>query len=568
MLPSEPRVSTASEVEIFHAIRVGLDDRWTAVHSLGMAVHPKKPWTEVDFVIIGPPGVFCIEVKGGIEISRHGMKWTYRDQQGRTVIRNESPFEQVGSATAALRRFLVDCDRRFVSTLVGYGVATPYVDFVVRGPEVIPEVVYDADDVHFPFSRYLESVAEYWVTRLEEKGTRELDEEGRRHIVRLLAGDFELVRGLAGRIGDVGRTLIRLTDEQRRVLEGVQNDRILVQGGAGTGKTLLAVKLAVASAQAGTKTMLTCYSKRLGEWLGEQTEDVEGLTTVSLHRYMHDLLERSGRLSQLPPADDDHLMQVEYPRQAAEAMLELEITGTVERLIVDEAQDLVIPGYLDFFDQLLDNGVESGRWTMFFDPNQNLFEKLGGRGMDVLQAANPAMYRLGINCRNTKQIAYEAGMLARFEPTETLETDGPDVVELWYRDAGDQRRQVDRAVSRLLSQGVEPRQITVLSPYTLKKSAMAGGFENVPFQLSEKARSYDREIEFSTIQGFKGLESDVVVVVDIAGIESPGDRYLIYVATTRARAHLLVALPDSLRLEHQEAADLFGSRFATRLEGD
>lgn len=567
MIPAEPRVSTQSEFDIFHAIRTGLGDEWTAIHSLGMAAHPKKPWTEIDFVVIGPPGVFCIEVKGGIEIVRQGMRWKYRDRSGRVVTRNESPFEQVGGATAALRRYLVEADHTFSPTLIGWGVATPYVDFTMEGPGIVPEMVYDADDIQTPFSAYVDRLIDYWTTRLEGKEKRGINEGERQRLIRLLAGDFELMRGLAGRIGDVDRTLIRLTDQQNEVLRGIENDRILVRGGAGTGKTMLALKAATASAQAGQRTMLTCYSRRLGDWLAEQARDIDGLTVVSLHKFMHDTLEATGRLDQLPPADEDFLMQVEYPRQCMEAMLYLALTGSIEQLIVDEAQDLLIPGYLDVFDQLLDGGLASGRWTAFHDPNQDLFGKLAGQGMDRLQAGNPVRYRLTVNCRNTRQIAFEAGMLARLEPSETLEADGPDVDELWYRDTPGQRREVGRAIARLLSQGVEPRQIVVLSPRRLQRSALGETLFDVPYPLTEEPGPSDRAIGFSTIQGFKGLESDVVVLVDIDGITETEERYRIYVATTRARAHLLIALPESLKRDHQEAAELFGERMAASLGG-
>lgn len=565
MIPAEPRVSTQSEVDVFHAIRTGLGDEWTAIHSLGMAVHPKKPWTEIDFVLIGPPGVFCIEVKGGVEIVRRGMRWEYRDRSGRVVTRGESPFEQVGGATAALRSYLVEADYTFSPTLIGWGVATPYIDFTMKGPGIVPEVIYDADDVQTPFSTYVDRSIDHWISRLGGMEKRGLNEGERQRLIRLLAGDFELVRGLVGRIGDVDRTLVRLTDQQNEVLQGIENDRILVRGGAGTGKTLLALKAAIASARSGRQTMLTCYSRRLGDWLAGQAQDVDGLRVVSLHKFMHDTLEATGRLDELPPADEDFLMQVEYPRQCMEAMLDLELTGSIEQLIVDEAQDLLIPGYLDVFDQLLDGGLGSGRWTAYYDPNQDLFGKLAGQGMDRLQAAGPVRYRLTVNCRNTRQIAFEAGMLARFEPNETLEADGPDVEELWYRDSPDQRRVVGKAIARLLSQGVEPSQIVVLSPRRLHLSALGESLHDVPYPLSEQSDPSDRAIGFSTIQGFKGLESDVVVLVDIDGITGPEDRYRIYVATTRARAHLLVALPETLRPDHQEAAELFGKRLAASL---
>ena len=256
---------------------------------------------------------------------------------------------------------------------------------------------------------------------------------------------------------------------------------------------------------------------------------------------------------------------VEFPKQSMEAMLELGITGSYDRLVVDEAQDLLLPGYLDVFGQLLDGGLSAGRWAMFYDPKQDLFRGLEGGGMAQVRVGNPAVYQLSVNCRNTRQIAYEAGMLAGFEPDQTMEANGPDIEEIWCRDDADQRRKVSRAINRLLSSGIRPAQIVVLSARRLERSSLAPGLDDVPFALTDQADRTDGRINYSTIQGFKGLESDVAVVVDVAGLTSPEERYLLYVATTRARAHLVVALLDSLRPDHERAAKEFGRLIAEGL---
>lgn len=64
MLPPRvpPDLPSRAEARLFQMIRDGLGSEWTALHSLGLAGHDRKPWTEADFVLIGPAGVFCLEV--------------------------------------------------------------------------------------------------------------------------------------------------------------------------------------------------------------------------------------------------------------------------------------------------------------------------------------------------------------------------------------------------------------------------------------------------------------------------------------------------------------------------
>jgi hypothetical protein len=60
MLPPRvpPDLPSHAEARLFEMIRDGLGREWTALHSLGLAGHDRKPWAEADFVLIGPAGVF------------------------------------------------------------------------------------------------------------------------------------------------------------------------------------------------------------------------------------------------------------------------------------------------------------------------------------------------------------------------------------------------------------------------------------------------------------------------------------------------------------------------------
>ncbi|MCL6432111.1 MAG: hypothetical protein K6V36_14840 [Anaerolineae bacterium] len=63
MLPPRvtPGLPSHAEAWLFEMIRDGLGSEWTALHSLGLAGHDRKPWTEADFVLIGSGGVFDLE---------------------------------------------------------------------------------------------------------------------------------------------------------------------------------------------------------------------------------------------------------------------------------------------------------------------------------------------------------------------------------------------------------------------------------------------------------------------------------------------------------------------------
>ena len=93
MLPPFVAESTqsAAERKLFVVLQDELSDEWTVLHSLGSTLHDRKPWAEIDFVLVGPAGVYCLEVKGGRvaaarrSVGVHQSLWGRVDQERRTL---------------------------------------------------------------------------------------------------------------------------------------------------------------------------------------------------------------------------------------------------------------------------------------------------------------------------------------------------------------------------------------------------------------------------------------------------------------------------------------------------
>src|SRR5207245_2072445 len=97
---------------------------------------------------------------------------------------------------------------------------------------------------------------------------RALSREDREAVLESLRGDFDLVPSLPTRIGWVREELIRLTAEQSDYLARLEeNPRVLVRGGAGTGKTMLAVEEAARAAKSGDRVLFLCFNRLLADSL-------------------------------------------------------------------------------------------------------------------------------------------------------------------------------------------------------------------------------------------------------------------------------------------------------------
>ena len=100
---------------------------------------------------------------------------------------------------------------------------------------------------------------------------------------------------------------------------------------------------------------------------------------------------------------------------------------------------------------------------------------------------------------------------------------------------------VAEVIERLTGKDEVPAQdIVVLSAHNMKKSAVgqAGAGE---YEFTDtRPGPFDKKIRFSSIRSFKGLESPVVILVELDEIEGETAAGQTYVGMTRARNHLVV----------------------------
>jgi hypothetical protein len=498
-----------------------LDDRWTVVHSLGVLNHPFKRWAEVDALIVGPPGVLVLEVKGGRVARRSGL-WEFTDRTGRVTRQVEGPFDQAGSAHAAVRGFLKEQRVLRPGQCSGYGVAFPDVTFHGRPGDVIRDVLLDASSAWTAPDRVLARWCQYWTYRAgPSEGLTQADVDA---IVDVLRADLDLRPSLSLLATEVEEELTRATREQLRVLAaGADNPHLVVAGRAGTGKTMLALAEARRLADEGRTVLLTCGSLPLARRLAEAASAED-----AIHVRTYDSVGSLAR--------------------------------RFDAVVVDEAQDLGgdWPGLLD---GCLVGGVAQGIWRLFLDPAQDL----GGAQSDPTTAlpAGTTRMSLTLNCRNTRQIAVIASMLTRTELDAEAPVLGPDVVKHWWsaREEHDDLLAVE--ISRLAS-SLPAERIAVLSrePMAAERRDRLSTLSGVVLTRLDESRRGAAVV--ATAEEFKGLEAVAVVLADVESLDNPSDRRHFYVACTRARVQLTLLLHQSVRSAYEDGAAWFGNVITRR----
>lgn len=513
-------VPSAAEKTIFRLLRLVEIDGCVALHSLNLSEHEYKICGEIDFVIVGPPGIFVLEVKGGRVALRNGI-WVFTDRYGTERRKAEGPFKQAQSATFALLDRLRALLPHGVAPkpAFGWGVVFPDQEFNERSVEWAPEMVLDGNVCRTAQSLEtgLRRLIRYW--RRKSGDRRPLKASDVSAIRRALRPEFDLVPSLALRMQNLESTHQSLTESQYRVLDMVAgNPRILCAGGAGTGKTFLAAEVARREVAAGRRVLVTCRSGILARFLAEQ-----------------------------PGLSNDMCVTAQLGASAVEQ-------GPFDTVVVDEAQDIMNLEDLMMLDDLIVGGLDSGRWRMFYDANNQsgVLGSFDPEAFTLLEQSGAARVDLTDNCRNTRDIVEEVQRLVHADIGVSTAGAGLPVQYTFTSSPVEAAGQLSDHLQNLLGDGVEPGHISILSPLPFEKSCVT----NLAEEVRRLVRVLDAAtvtlpvngIGFSSIPQFKGLENRFVCVVDIEAVDDPPAALsLLYVAMTRARAGLWIGFSDFLR---------------------
>ena len=546
MYPSHLDEETQSYAErkLYYLFRdmPGTED-WHVLHSVCLARHPTQSQGEADFVVIVPDeGTFVLEVKGG-GISVAAGTWYSRNRNGVNLIKN--PVSEASNAMFAIRDFVKNNGQAGLDlTLFGFGVVFP--DSTVHGRFQIPDLddcqIADAEDLH-DMKGYLLKLARFCRSRKTPNiGIPHKAEADA--LAALLRPVYDFRLSVATQVHNVERQIIELTENQRDVFEGqLENDRCLTKGSAGTGKTVIAVECARWLAKQGKRVALFCYNRYLAAWLQECLSGEEGNVCDAILEYMEKALGEK-----LPVESREKNPREYYGKQLPALFAEHLIDSQAEPfdcIIVDEAQDVFEPAYLEAIDLMLYGGLENGRWYFFMDAEQqNLyssglsFEKV----TEMLRGYHSfyAKYTLRDNCRNSEAIIEKVdavfGTHTRFRK---MEERGTDVVIRTCKKSRDEAELLEQIVLRLLRDGIAPDDIALLSALKYERSAAC---ELTAAEVSRDRKNRKGKILFSTVHAFKGLESPVVILIDFENLNYDSQKNLLYVGMTRARSGLYMIL--------------------------
>jgi ATP:corrinoid adenosyltransferase len=468
---------------------------------------------EADFLILWPEkGLLVLEVKGGeIRFEAGSRQWFSKDFYNK-IHHIKDPFEQASNNL----HMLVNIIDKSLNSRQGlpftYGYAVCFPDLVYKGgatpPGAEPNIIIDLSDflTSDGLAKAVSNALRKW-----NRGTKlkAIEPDLRKKIEQAISPEFNLVPRLSRQLETQEEQLIRLTDEQARMLEFcASNTRVAIEGVAGSGKTLLALAQCRRFADQGKRTLFLCYNKALAQWLRESlpAEYAESIDVYHFHDLAFVACQRAG-IPFKPDGSKTFWKEecAELLMQASSALPDLKY----DAIVVDEGQDFLEDWWFAI-DELNRGGVQ-GALFVFYDPAQTLFT--------VKEAIPEVQFggRLPTNCRNTRAIAETCGGIIGAEIK--MHAESPAGVSTQYSvEAQDQKRTrviAEQLKDLLQNEGLDPSQIAILSPKRKENTCLAefDAVGRLPISDDFKRWRNNQSILMTTIRAFKGLEADVLILL-------------------------------------------------------
>lgn len=520
---------------------------WTVIHSLDLAPSNHNRRTELDFVILIPDvGILCVEVKSHRQIGFDGDRWHPESI-------TKSPFRQAQDARYALRRRLVDRLAIFSQVPVVHCCIFPKADFAVP-PNLSVQPYEVMDRGRFEACTTGDALCE----ALKTMALRMIDADPAITLLKApLSGqqveDFvSFCFPIRTRRPEKSAEIRYREEELEKLLRKQQhpvlrltdyNPRVLVEGGAGTGKSLIGLGVARLKAAHGLRVGYLCFNRLIGQWAASQLDDDQNPLLVG-GSVLSVLISLTG-ISVPENPDDDFWSGVVLEIQDRLTDPSCAHDARFDYLVIDEAQDILgRPDLLDCIRLLLDGDLDGGRFLMLGDFRNQVLT-----GATVLEAPlatvrnYSARWVLTENCRNYKaigQIAMKLSKADRSTYSGYLRQGGG--LHAWnldlYQDAADQVRKIITCIDSALASGFREEDITVLSFGAEQHSVLPLLRETCSRSFVTAGSARVKSIHWSTVPAYKGLENKVIIITDVILSDSGFDRSRFYTGITRAQERL------------------------------
>lgn len=505
-----------SERIVYQELKNQLPNTWDVFYSVPWTTYKRGQCikSEADFIVCSPEhGFLCLEVKGGSRIRKENDTWYLSDATYGERKLNCSPYDQAEKSMYYFESAFANMYNLCYPGIFGAGVVFPFyaIPKELNLDNRQRSCTIDCYDLNHLADR-IKKMFKMWGG--SSYGFRVYSFEQHKALVEMIR-DRIAISAAAG-------ALVRYKEQQLQVINRVQDNyvyflsnvnRFYIKGGAGTGKTWIAKKMAMKSAENQTqKVLFLCTSKKLADKVSEDMpENVHIKTMEEILRSISGDTERYTAPIYEGIIDSIH----SYPKYDA--------------IYIDEAQDFTRE-WAEIVNHMLRGN--SSKLGVFYDDVQIFREDSFGNAF----AIDGQPYLLRENIRNTANIyrwtseKTNLGIDVIANPVE-----GPTPVVEIMRD----HYQLTHKLESILKKFLDDEHLSNDSMVIIvdNKNSFFSEYESgiAKWKLVDNIPESVNEIQVVSVEDFKGLESDMVVYIH----SSDTMNNMNYIAYTRAKYYLI-----------------------------
>jgi hypothetical protein len=573
-MPISPSIASRTDFEtdsefmvykLFNSLFGSCEDKWVFAN-VNYVDAGRKLNGQVDFIYLDNEIILFVEVKGGaIHFDERTQKIT-KDYGGAS----KDPFKQVTDYLYDFRNKKIK-DRfgsEYFDQKIGFGYcvllpsgAKPpkFVDDFSIGEgiwtiEYSPKFIGDIDDLSQTknFLAFLKKLKQTWRTHKHNSGHNGLSLS---EVVRLASFirdnlSFEIPLPKYLQINDE-QTVFYTKKQGETLLNLISRNKtfgFLINGGPGSGKTLIARELLIKRRALDESVLFICRNKSLADFLRseikeENAELLEKANIIHLKGLFEQTLKENTFLNTPELPNEKQLCAILIKNK--ERLVNLSI---YDYLIIDEGQDLFFRENIEALELYIKGGFKFKHFSIFMDKDtQNSYGDFEeGYFNEFLLKYQPVQYMLESNCRNTKGIIETSNLYTGVQACECMKTANLKERPAFWDSENELLNLIKIKTNELLNKKVLKRQITILSDSYLIKKIVSEDIYRYEIWDEEKEFSFRQDrIMVMTPESFKGLENNIIIFTGTSTFnpERIEDVALWHIAFTRAKDNLYLFLP-------------------------
>lgn len=507
------------EEQIFKSLKT-LNDSWTIFHSINWQkrnINGKISWGEADFVIMNKNyGILVVEVKSGGITFKDG-EWYQTRLDNNEINKMKNPFSQANRSKYKFRELFENrfgfSEKIFVEKIVWFpSITDEELNNIQLPQEYDKRLILTSNSLSNPEKSIIGAYNYYNSIKFNQ-----ISDSAYKEIFNLMLPEFNLIPELSSKYDEINYRFNQLTREQEKILNFIEfQNTIAIEGGAGTGKTFIALEYARRASNNG-KVLFLCFNKYLNDFLNSKYSH-DNVDYFNIYGFIAKGIGAS-------TITDNNMLK---------ELKNIDITKLgYTTIIIDEAQDY------DFsiLKYLRDISVENNyNIVIFYDKNQQVIKS----NFSSIIKDFDCKLTLKNNCRNTIKIQSTINSIFSLPLNYYCYSIEGIMPSMYYSDSKDSIiSSIESEIDKLISNGAKIEDITILTLLTENESILSGASHIGRYEISN-SREKDK-IFFTTSRKFKGLESDAVIVVDF-DIRNNSEDFIrnFYVSTSRAKINLLI----------------------------